>query len=490
MPHIALPEPDIEIMRRRPALIEGLRNRVGADLLIQDEDGRRAYETDALTAYRRMPMLVVLPRTTEEVSKILKYCYENDLKVIPRGAGTSLSGGALPTEDAIVVCVSKMNRVIEIDYANRFARVEAGITNLEITARVAGEGFFYAPDPSSQLACTLAGNLAMNSGGAHCLKYGVTTHNVLGVKMVLIDGAVVEIGGVAFERNGYDLLSFVIGSEGQLGIITEATVKIIRTAEAARPMMLGFRTPEAAGSCVAAIIGAGIIPVAIEYMDQAAIEVCEAFAHAGYPRDVEALLIVEVEGSENEIGILLGRIAEIAARFDPKTVTISSNADQSARIWAGRKAAFGAIGRISDYLCMDGTIPLAQLPHALTRIHQICAEYDLKVANIFHAGDGNLHPLILYDANSPDEADRAEAAGAAILRLCVELGGCLTGEHGVGIEKRELMATQFTPTDLTVQMRVKTVFDPTWRLNPAKVFPLEASEAMRAGHAASTPEAA
>jgi glycolate oxidase len=490
MPHIELPEPDAGVVRRLPILIEGLKARVGKDVLILDEEGRRAYETDAFTAYRRVPMLVVLPRTTEEVSKILKFCHENDVKVIPRGAGTSLCGGSLPTEDAIVLCISKMNRVIDLDTTNRIARVEAGITNLQITAQVSKQGFFYAPDPSSQLACSLAGNIAMNSGGAHCLKYGVTTHNVLGVKMVLIDGTVVEIGGSSLERNGYDLLSYVIGSEGQLGVITEATVKIVPSPEGARPMMIGFRSPEAAGSCVSAIIAAGIIPVAIEYMDHAAIEVCEAFAGAGYPLDVEALLIVEVEGSESEIAILLGRIAEIAARFDPKTVKISGDPDQSARIWAGRKAAFGAIGRISDYLCMDGTIPLGQLPHCLTRISQICAEYGLKVANIFHAGDGNLHPLILYDANNPDEADKAELAGEAILRLCVELGGCLTGEHGVGIEKRELMATQFSQTDLMVQMRVKTVFDPTWRLNQAKVFPLAYSDVMRAGNAASTPEAA
>jgi glycolate oxidase len=488
MPHIELPEPDAGVIRRLPILLEELKSRVDPDLLILEEEGRRAYETDAFTAYRRMPMLVVLPRTTEEVSKILKCCHENSVKVVPRGAGTSLCGGSLPTEDAIVLCLSKMSRVIELDYVNRIARVEAGITNLQITAQVAKAGFFYAPDPSSQLACSIGGNIAMNSGGAHCLKYGVTTHNVLGVKMVLIDGTVVEIGGATLERSGYDLLSFVIGSEGQLGVVTEATVRLMPSPEAARPMMIGFRSPEAAGSCVAAIIAAGIIPVAIEYMDHAAIEVCEAFAGAGYPLDVEALLIVEVEGSEGEIGALLGRVADIAARFDPKTVKISSDPDQSARIWAGRKAAFGAIGRISDYLCMDGTIPLAQLPHALTRISQICAEHDLKVANIFHAGDGNLHPLILYDANSPAEADRAESAGAAILKLCVELGGCLTGEHGVGIEKRELMSTQFSPTDLTVQMRIKTVFDPTWRLNPAKVFPLGATDVMRAGQAASMPE--
>ncbi|MBN9245974.1 MAG: FAD-binding protein, partial [Hyphomicrobium sp.] len=365
-----------------------------------------------------------------------------------------------------------------------------GVTNLAITGAVAADGFFYAPDPSSQLACTIGGNIGMNSGGAHCLKYGVTTNNVLGVKMVLIDGTIVELGGAHLDAAGYDLLGLIVGSEGQLGVVTEATLRILPLAEGARPMLMGFQSAEDAGACVAAIIAAGIIPVAIEYMDHAAIEVCEAFAGAGYPLDVEALLIVEVEGSESEIGILLGRIAEIAARFDPKTVQISADADQSARIWAGRKAAFGAIGRISDYLCMDGTIPLAQLPHALTRISQICAEYGLKVANIFHAGDGNLHPLILYDANDPEQAANAEIAGETILKLCVELGGCLTGEHGVGIEKRELMTTQFSPTDLAVQMRIKTVFDPTWRLNQAKVFPLAITDVMRAGDAASTPEAA
>jgi glycolate oxidase len=490
VPHIKVPEAEAETLRRRPQLIEGLKARVGADVLIVDEDGRRAYETDAFTAYRRIPMLVVLPRTTDEVAAVLRFCHENDVKVIPRGAGTSLCGGALPTEDALVLCLSKMNKVLEIDTVNRVARVESGITNLEISSRVKGLGFFYAPDPSSQLACTIGGNVAMNSGGAHCLKYGVTTHNVIGVKMVLMDGGIVEIGGSALESQGYDLLSLVIGSEGQLGIVTEATVRLVPLPEGARPVMIGFRSPEAAGSCVAAIIAAGIIPVAIEYMDRAAIEVCEAYAKAGYPLDVEALLIVEVEGSENEIGVLLMRIGEIAARYEPKVVMASSGPEQSARIWAGRKAAFGAIGRISDYLCMDGTIPLAQLPHALTRISQICAEHDLKVANIFHAGDGNLHPLILYDANHPGEADRAEAAGESILKLCVELGGCLTGEHGVGIEKRELMSEQFSPADLVVQMRIKSIFDPKWRLNPAKVFPLQMSEQWRLGLTSNAAEAA
>lgn len=487
---IAMPEPDNGAVRRRAEIIEDLAALIGRSALITDDDGRRAFETDALTAYRSVPLLVVLPRTTDEVSKVLRYCNGASVKVIPRGAGTSLCGGALPTEDAIVLCVSKMNRILEVDYANRFARVESGITNLAISNRVAEKGFFYAPDPSSQIACTLAGNLAMNSGGAHCLKYGVTTNNVLGLKMVLIDGTVIDIGGAHLETPGYDMMSYAIGSEGQLGVITEATVRILRAAEGARPMLLGFESPETAGACVSAIIAAGIIPVAIEYMDKPAIAVCEAFARAGYPLDVEALLIVEVEGSEPEINALLKKIAEIAKKFNPKTMEISADSDHSARIWAGRKSAFGAIGRISDYYCMDGTIPLGQLSHVLTRISEICAARDLKVANIFHAGDGNLHPLILYDANKPGETAKAEAAGAEILKLCVEVGGCLTGEHGVGIEKRDLMSVQFSQTDLAVQMRLKSVYDPGWLLNPAKVFPLDASEPMRDGVRIYTSEAA
>ena len=478
MPFIKLPEPDSAVVGRRAEIATDITRLIGKDSVIADEDGRRAFETDALTSYRRLPLLVVLPRSTEEVSKVLRYCSANRLKVIPRGAGTSLCGGALPAEDAIVLCISKMNRVIDVDYVNRTATVETGITNLAISGKVAERGFFYAPDPSSQLACTLAGNLAMNSGGAHCLKYGVTTNNVLGLKVVLIDGTVVDIGGAHLDSAGYDLLSLMIGSEGQLGVITEATVRILRAAEGARPMLIAFDSAAAAGSCVAGIIGAGIVPVAIEYMDKPAIEVCEAFAKAGYPLDCEALLIVEVEGSEREIGTLLMRISEIAHKFQPKSVVISADADQSARIWAGRKSAFGALGRIADYYCMDGTIPLGQLPRVLTRISEICASYGLKVANIFHAGDGNLHPLIMYDANSEEQSLKAEHAGADILKLCVEAGGCLTGEHGVGIEKRDLMSVQFTETDLAVQMRLKSVFDPAWLLNPAKVFPLDARDAV------------
>lgn len=471
-----MPEPDRAVLDRSSAIIKDLEALIGTDGVISEEEGRRAFEADALTAYRQIPLAVVLPRSTADVSKILKYCHQNRLKVVPRGAGTSLSGGALPAADAIVIGLSRMNRVVETDFVNRTITVEAGITNLAVTDAVSAEGFFYAPDPSSQLACTLGGNLAMNSGGAHCLKYGVTTNNVLGLRIVLMDGEIVEIGGPHYDAEGYDFLALIVGSEGQFGIVTEAILKILPKAQGARPVMLGFDSSEAAGQCVAAIIGSGIIPVAIEFMDRPAIAVAEAYAKAGYPLDVEALLIVEVEGSEDEIARLLHDIVEIARQFSPKTVEASTSAEHSAKIWKGRKAAFGAMGRISDYYCMDGTIPLARLPEVLGRIAQICAGYGLNVANVFHAGDGNLHPLILYDANNEDEARRAEIAGAEILKLCVAVGGCLTGEHGVGIEKRDLMGVQFSDADLSVQMRIKSVFDPLWLLNPGKVFPLAALE--------------
>ncbi len=473
MSTIALPQPDARIVSGRDAIVADLARILGPGGLIADETGRRAFETDAFTAYRCMPLAVCLPATTEEVSAILAYAHENDIKVIPRGAGTSLSGGALPAEDAIVLGVSRMNRVLDIDTMGRTARVQTGMTNLQITAAVEAEGFFYAPDPSSQLACTLAGNIAMNSGGAHCLKYGVTTNNILGLTVVMMDGEVIEIGGAHMDAPGYDFLGLLVGSEGQLGVVTEATVRIIKAAEGARPMMVGFDSAEAAGACVAEVMGSGIIPVAIEYMDRPAIKVCEDFAKAGYPLDVEALLIFEVEGSESEIDDLLGRISDIARRHAPRTIKVSQSAAEAAAIWKGRKSAFGAIGRIADYLCMDGTIPLQALPRVLTGISQICDGYGFKVANIFHAGDGNLHPLILYNANAPGELERAEQCGADILKLCVEVGGCLTGEHGVGIEKRDLMRLQYSDVDLAQQMRIKDLFDPKWLLNPAKVFPLE-----------------
>ncbi|MFQ5625709.1 MAG: FAD-linked oxidase C-terminal domain-containing protein [Methyloligellaceae bacterium] len=469
----AIMEPDAGVLGRRDEIIRRLRELVPDGSVIADEDGRRAFETDALTAYKQMPLAAVLPTSTEQVSRVLKYCKANGIKVIARGAGTSLCGGALPLEDSIVLGVSKMNQVLDINFENRTARVQTGITNIGISNAVSPGGFFYAPDPSSQLACTLAGNLAMNSGGAHCLKYGVTTNNVLGLKIVLMDGEIIDIGGEELDAPGYDLLGLIIGSEGQFGIVTEATVRILRSAEGARPMLMGFASSAAAGDCVAAIIGSGIIPVAIEFMDKPAIHVCEEFAKAGYPLDVEALLIVEVEGSEEEIEDLLARIRKIAKPFKPTGIRVSQSAEESAAIWLGRKSAFGAIGRISDYYCMDGVIPLGKLSEVLADVSKICDRYKLRVANIFHAGDGNLHPLILYEANDPSQVERAEKCGAEILELCVKAGGCLTGEHGVGVEKRDLMLTQFTKADLEHQMRIKTMFDPEWLLNPAKVFPLD-----------------
>ncbi|NBU14765.1 MAG: FAD-binding protein [Alphaproteobacteria bacterium] len=460
-------------MARRDAIIEGLAALVPPSSLIVSEDERRAFETDALTAYRKMPLAVVLPTTTEEVAAVMRYCHQNGVKIVPRGAGTSLAGGAIPQEDAIIIGIGKMAKILDVNFADRTMRVQAGITNLGISNAVAQDGFFYAPDPSSQLACTIAGNIGMNSGGAHCLKYGVTTNNILGVRMVMIDGTIVDIGSDALDAPGLDLLGVIIGSEGQLGIVTEATVRILRQAEGARPVLFGFETSEAAGECVAAIIGAGIIPVAMEFMDKPAIEICEAFAHAGYPLDVEALLIIEVEGSDAEMDAILKRIIAIAEQHHVKTIRESKSAMETAAIWKGRKSAFGATGRVADYICMDGTIPTGQLPYVLRRIDEIVKSYGLRVANVFHAGDGNLHPLILYNCNDPVEAAKAEEAGNDILKLCVEVGGCLTGEHGVGIEKRDLMTKQFTAADLHQQMRVRAAFDSEWLLNPAKVFPLE-----------------
>ena len=473
MPEIAFPRLDASIIARRDAIVAGLAAILPADGLIADLAGRRAFETDALTAYRRLPLAVALPRSTEEVARVLTFCRDAAVNVVPRGAGTSLSGGAIPQEDAVVIGLSKMSRILEINLADRYARVQAGVTNLAISEAVGPDGFFYAPDPSSQLACTIGGNIGMNSGGAHCLKYGVTTNNLMGVRLVTLEGEIVDIGGPELDAGGLDLLGLVCGSEGQLGIVTEATVRLLRAAEGARPVLFGFDSAEDAGRCVAAIIGAGVIPVAMEYMDRLAIEICENFAHAGYPLDVEAMLIIEVEGGAEEMTAQLAKIAAIARDHGVRTMRESMSAMESAQIWKGRKSAFGATGRVADYICMDGTVPTGRLPEALRRTGEICASYELRVANVFHAGDGNMHPLILYDVNDPEQRQKAEDAGMDVLKLCVELGGALTGEHGVGIEKRDLMGVQFSPTDLAQQMRVREAFDPRGRLNPAKVFPLE-----------------
>lgn len=473
-----MPVADARIMARKAAIVRRLSAALPGEAVIDDPAELRAYECDALTAYACPPLAVVLPRSTAEVAAVMRICHEEGVPVVPRGAGTSLAGGSLPTADSVVIGVARLTEVLEIDYANRFIRVQAGRTNLAVTGAVEAEGWFYAPDPSSQLACAIAGNIGMNSGGAHCLKYGVTTNNLLGVTMVLVDGTVVEIGGPNPDAAGYDLLGVVCGSEGQLGVVTEATLRILPKPEGARPILMGFASNEVAGACVADIIREGLLPVAIEFMDRPCIETCEAFAKAGYP-EVEALLIVEVEGSEAEIAEQMAKIRAIAERHDPDALRESGSEEESALIWKGRKAAFGAMGQIADYICLDGTIPVSELPFVLRRIGELAEDYGLRVANVFHAGDGNLHPLILFDANKPGDLQKAEALGADILRLCVEAGGCLTGEHGVGVEKRDLMTVQFTPADLEAQMRVKDVFDQHWLLNPAKVFPLEASAGRR-----------
>ena len=473
-----MPVPNSAIIARKARVVERLQSVLPADAVIFDTHETRAYECDALTAYKCAPLVAVLPNSTQEVSDVLRICHEEGVPVVPRGSGTSLAGGALPTADCVILGVARMNDVIETDYDNRFIRVQTGRTNLSVTGAVEEHGFFYAPDPSSQLACAIAGNIAMNSGGAHCLKYGVTTNNLMGVTMVMMDGEVIEIGGAHLDAGGLDLLGVICGSEGQLGVVTEATLRILHKPEGARPVLIGFDDNEVAGACVSDIIKAGVLPVAIEFMDRPCIEATEAFAKAGYPM-CEALLIIEVEGSDAEIDHQLALISDIARRHDPVELRQSKSAEESAKIWLGRKSAFGAMGQINDYMCLDGTIPVSSLPHVLKRISEMSDEYGLKVGNVFHAGDGNMHPLILYDANKPGDLELCEAFGAEILKLCVEVGGCLTGEHGVGIEKRDLMHVQYTPVDLDAQMLVKDVFDPAWLLNPAKVFPLDASESRR-----------
>lgn len=467
-----MPEPDRDVIARRAEILQELRRIVPGEGVIAEQEALRAYECDGLTAYRQLPLIVVLPETTEQVARVLRYCKTSNVKIVPRGAGTSLSGGALPLADAITVGLGKFNRILDIDYDNRCVVAQPGVTNLAITQAVEADGFYYAPDPSSQIACSIGGNVAENSGGVHCLKYGLTTNNLLGVELVLMDGQVLRLGGKHLDAGGYDLLGIITGSEGLLGIITEVTVRILPKPASARALLIGFETSEAAGNCVGSIIADGIIPGGMEMMDRPAIHAVEDFVHAGYPLDVEALLIVELDGPEAEVDYLVARVEEIAATSGAVSVRASEDEEQRLLFWAGRKAAFPAVGRISpDYYCMDGTIPRGRLTEVLGRMAEMSRDYGLAVANVFHAGDGNLHPLILYDANAPGELEAAEEFGADILRLCVEVGGVLTGEHGVGVEKRDLMGTMFNEEDLKQQQRIKCAFDPALLLNPGKVFP-------------------
>ena len=467
-----MPEPDYETITRRDEIIANMHSIVPADCVIFEEDELRAYDCDGLMAYKQLPFIVVLPENTEQVSKILKYCHENGVKIVPRGAGTGLSGGALPLADAITLGLGKFREIIETDYENRCVVTQPGVTNLALTQAVEHEGFYYAPDPSSQIACSIGGNVAENSGGVHCLKYGLTTNNVLGVEMVLMNGDIVRIGGKHLDAPGYDLLGVINGSEGLLGVITEVTVRILQKPETAKAVLLGFDSNEAGGGCVAAIIGAGIIPGGMEMMDTFAIQAAEEFVQAGYPLNVTSLLIVELDGPAAEVEHLIGKVEAIGRQQNVKYMKVSETEDERQRFWSGRKAAFPAVGRLSpDYLCMDGTIPRGQLSYVLTRLGELSEKYGLRVANVFHAGDGNLHPLILFDANEPGELEAAEKFGADILRLCVEVGGVLTGEHGVGVEKRDLMGEMFTEDDMKHQQRVKCAFDPRHLMNPGKVYP-------------------
>ncbi|MDB5438718.1 MAG: FAD-binding oxidoreductase [Caulobacteraceae bacterium] len=469
---IRMPTPDQSVLGRREAIVAALRAIVPGEGVIDDAHSLKVFESDGLTAYRQTPMEAVLPQTVEQVSAILRWCHAEGVKVVPRGAGTSLSGGALPLADAVLLGLGKFSRILSIDYEDRIAVVQPGVANLAVTRAVEARGFYYAPDPSSQIACSIGGNVAENSGGVHCLKYGLTTNNVIGLQVVMMDGEVLRLGGAHLDPAGLDLVGVMVGSEGLLGVVTEVTVRILPRPQTARALLIGFPTVEQGGQCVADVIAGGIIPAGMEMMDRPAIHAAEAFVQAGYPLDVEALLIVELDGPEAECDHLVGEVERIANANGSVSCRISTSEAERLKFWAGRKAAFPAVGRISpDYYCMDGTIPRRRLPEVLARMTEMSAHYGLGVANVFHAGDGNLHPLILYDANQPGELDKAEAFGADILRLCVAVGGVLTGEHGVGVEKRDLMPVMFTETDLAHQQRVKCAFDPQLLLNPGKVFP-------------------
>ena len=467
-----MPQPDQAVIDRRETICRDLCELVAADCVIDSVEGRRAYDSDGLSAYRQLPLAVVLPETVQQIAAVMKYCHNEGIKVVPRGSGTSLSGGALPLADAVLVGLGKFNRILDVDYTNRCVVAQPGVTNLAITQAVQADGFYYAPDPSSQIACSVGGNVAENSGGVHCLKYGLTTNNLLGIELVTIDGEILRLGGKHLDAGDYDLMGVMTGSEGLLGIVSEVTLRILQKPATQRALLVGFDDTGSAAKAVGDVIGAGIIPAGMEMMDGLAINAAEDFANAGYPRGAAALLIIELDGPEIEVNTLIDRGAKIMDSAGASSLKISNSEEERNLFWAGRKSAFPAVGRISpDYLCMDGTIPRRRLPDMMVRMASLSQKYGLRVANVFHAGDGNLHPLILFDANQPDELQRAEDFGADILRACVEMGGVLTGEHGVGVEKRDLMGIQFTEEDMKQQQRLKCAFDADHLLNPGKVFP-------------------
>ncbi len=467
-----MPDPDQSVIDRRDDICAALRAVLPSSCVIDSKESMRAFDADGLSAYRQLPLAVVLPETVEQIAAVMKYCHAEGIKVVPRGAGTSLSGGALPLADAVLLGLGKFNRILEIDYDNRCVVAQPGVTNLAITHAVQGDGFYYAPDPSSQIACSVGGNVAENSGGVHCLKYGLTTNNLLGIEMVTIEGEILRLGGKHLDAGDYDLMGVMTGSEGLLGIVSEVTLRILQKPATQRALLVGFDDTSSAGKAVGDVIGAGIIPAGMEMMDGLAINAAEDFANAGYPRSAAALIIIELDGPEAEVDALIESVEAIMRAAGATSIKVSQSEEERNRFWAGRKSAFPAVGRISpDYLCMDGTIPRRRLPDMMVRMASLSQKYGLRVANVFHAGDGNLHPLILFDANQPGELERAEDFGADILRSCVEMGGVLTGEHGVGVEKRDLMNIQFTEDDLKQQQRLKCAFDSEHLLNPGKVFP-------------------
>jgi glycolate dehydrogenase FAD-linked subunit len=467
---VQLSPSDPDILSRRAEIVAALK-RIVPDGVVAEEAGLAAFDGDALTAYRQAPLVCALPRTKEQVSAILALAAEMNVPIVPRGAGTSLSGGALPRGDGILLSLTRMSRILEIDYDNRCVIAEPGVTNLAITRAVEERGFYYAPDPSSQIACTIGGNVAENSGGIHCLKYGLTTNNLLGVELALAGGARVRLGGKA-PGGGLDLLGVVAGSEGLLGVVVEATLRILPKPPVTRTLLAAFRSVPGAGQCVAEIIASGIVPAAMEFMDRRCIAAVEDYCAPGYPRDAEGVLIVELDGIEADVHDAVARVGAITREVGAHELREAADEAERARLWAGRKAAFPAMGRLApDMLCMDGTIPRRALPEVLARMAAMSEAYGLGFCNVFHAGDGNLHPLIIFDVMKEGELARAEEFGAGILRLCVAVGGVLTGEHGVGVEKRDLMPTMFTEHDLAQQQRLKCAFDGAGLFNPGKVFP-------------------
>ena len=471
---LMMPKAEVAILSKRAEIVARLEAIVRPGNVLADERQMRPYECDAVTMYRQLPMVVVLPETVPEVAAIMALAKAMNVKVVPRGGGTSLSGGSLPLEDGILLAMGKFNKIMEIDYENRCAVVQPGVANLAITRAVEGEGFYYAPDPSSQIACSIGGNVAENSGGIHCLKYGLTTNNILGLEVVLMGGEVIRLGGKHLDTDLYDLIGVMTGSEGLLGVVTEVTVRILKKPQVARGVLLGFPTVEAGCDCVADIIASGIIPGGMEMMDNASIIATEELPALRLPARCRfSLVIAELDGTASEVDHLIDRVSAIAekhAGLDDQGLDLATrSACSSGR--AARTPSRPSARSGPDYLCMDGTIPRSKLAFVLERMDDLARAHGLRVANVFHAGDGNLHPLILYDASIDGDTERAEAFGADILRLCVEVGGVLTGEHGVGVEKRDLMGTMFSEIDLKQQQRLKCAFDPEHRLNPGKVFP-------------------